>query len=182
MQPTRNTPPENIRVQSVELPKLISAIGVMSGRGGHGKIEDTPGGVGTESTMTALRVLVVEDDAIIGALLAEMLEGMGHDVCAVEATEADAVTAAARWRPDLMIVDVRLGEGSGVSAVDEIHRAGPIPHVFVSADISGLHTLRPGAAMIQKPYREADLARVIRRALDAPAGAKGSSERAVLAS
>jgi CheY-like chemotaxis protein len=133
------------------------------------KIVETLADMGKSKAMTALRVLVVEDDAVIGALLAEMLEGMGHDVCAVEATEADAVTAAARWSPDLMIVDVRLGEGSGVSAVDEIHRAGPVPHVFVSADISRLQAMRPDAAIIQKPYREADLARVIQRALDAPA-------------
>ena len=148
---------------------MSSAAGVMSARSDHSKMGQPFGGEGMGRAMAALRVLVVEDDAIIGALLAEMLEGMGHDVCAVEATEADAVTAAARWRPDLMIVDVRLAEGSGISAVDEIHRARPVPHVFVSADISRLQSLRPGAAIIQKPYSEADLARVMRRALDSPA-------------
>jgi two-component system, response regulator PdtaR len=119
--------------------------------------------------LTALRVLVVEDDALIGVLLAEMLAGMGHHVCGIEATEADAVSAAARHRPDLMIVDVRLGDGSGVDAVAEIHRSGPVPHVFVSGNIANVKALRPGAVIIQKPYRESDLARVIRRALDAPA-------------
>jgi two-component system, response regulator PdtaR len=168
MQLPYNPRSESIRVQSVQIPKMVDATGVVSGAGGRNKIEKTLGGTRSGRAMTALRVLVVEDDAVIGALLAEMLEGMGHDVCAVEATEADAVTAAARWRPDLMIVDVRLGEGSGVSAVDEIHRTRPIPHVFVSADISGLQALRPGAAIIRKPYREVDLARVIRRALDVP--------------
>ena len=69
--------------------------------------------------MRALRVLVVEDNAIIGMLLAEVLAGMGHDVCAIEATEADAVTAAARCRPDLMIVDVQLGDGSGAFAIEK---------------------------------------------------------------
>ncbi len=166
MQPTREALSDTIQVQSIGLPQIFSASGVLSGLGNRSRIGATSEGEGTGRTMAALRVLVVEDDAIIGALLAEMLEGMGHDVCAVEATEADAVTAAARWRPDLMIVDVRLGDGSGVSAVDEIHRTGPVPHVFVSADISRLQALRPGAAIIQKPYREADLARVIRRALD----------------
>lgn len=117
--------------------------------------------------MKALRVLVVEDDALIGELLAEMLEGMGHDVCAMEATEADAVAAAARLGPDLMIVDVRLREGSGVGAVEEILRAGPIPHVFVTGDISRILALRPGAVVIQKPFREADLARGIQHALRA---------------
>src|SRR5277367_2754672 len=169
MQPTRTTLSERIQVQSAGLPQTIHAIGGRSRRSNRSTMSDTLDGDATRGTTAVLRVLVVEDDAIIGALLAEMLEGMGHDVCAVEATEADAVTAAARWRPDLMIVDVRLGEGSGVSAVDEIHRTGPVPHVFVSADISRLQSLRPGAAIIQKPYREADLARVIRRALDAPA-------------
>ena len=118
--------------------------------------------------MTALRVLVVEDDALIGMLLAEMLAGMGHKVCGIEATEADAVSAAARHRPDLMIVDVQLGDGSGVDAVAEIHRSGPIPHVFVSGNIANVKALQPGAVIIQKPYRESDLARVIQRALDAP--------------
>ncbi len=118
--------------------------------------------------MTALRVLVVEDDALIGMLLAEMLAGMGHNVCGIEATEEDAVSAAARHRPDLMIVDVRLGDGSGVDAVAEIHRSRPVPHVFVSGNIANVKALRPGAVIIQKPYRESDLARVIRRVLDGP--------------
>lgn len=120
---------------------------------------------GRSETAAAMRVLVVEDDAHIGLLLAEMLIAMGHDVCAIEATEADAVSAAARCKPDLMIVDVGLGEGSGFGAVETIHRTGPIPHVFVSGDVSEIRVLWPGSNFIQKPYREADLARVIQQAL-----------------
>jgi DNA-binding response OmpR family regulator len=118
--------------------------------------------------MNALRILVVEDDAMIGMMLTEMLEEMGHDVCSIEATEAEAISAADRCRPDLMIVDVLLGAGNGVSAVTEILRAGPIPHLFVSGDISRIQTLRPGAVAIQKPYKESDLARAIQLALGAP--------------
>ena len=47
--------------------------------------------------MNALRALVVEDDAIIGGLLAETLEGLGHTVCAVESNVANAVAAASYW-------------------------------------------------------------------------------------
>jgi CheY-like chemotaxis protein len=114
----------------------------------------------------ALRVLVVEDDAMIGVLLAEMLEGMGYEVCGIEATEADAVAAAALCKPDLMIVDVQLSEGSGLSAIDTIYLAGPVPHVFVSGDITKIRALRPDSIFIQKPYRESELALVIQRALD----------------
>lgn len=69
--------------------------------------------------MNRLRVLVAEDDAVIAMLFAEVLTGMGYDVCAIESTEADLVVAAARCRPDVMIVDVRLRNGSGVSAVEK---------------------------------------------------------------
>ena len=117
--------------------------------------------------MKALRVLVAENDTIVGMLLGELLREMGHDVCAIEATEADAVAAAIRCRPDLMIIDVRLGDGSGISAVEEILRAGPVPYMFVSGDISSVRTLRPGTVIIQKPYREPDLANAIQRAIGA---------------
>ena len=63
--------------------------------------------------METLRVLVVEDYALIAMLLSELLASMGHDVCATAASEAEAVIAAARYAPDLMIVDAGLGRGSG---------------------------------------------------------------------
>jgi two-component system, response regulator PdtaR len=115
--------------------------------------------------MKALRVLVVEDDMLIGELLGELLEQLGHDVCAIESTEADAVTAAVRCKPDLMIVDVRLSNGSGVSAVEEILRAGPVSHIFVSGNITDIPTLRPGTVALQKPYRIPDLTQAIQRAI-----------------
>src|SRR6185312_15079620 len=104
--------------------------------------------------MKALRVLVVEDDAVIGMLLSETLAAMGHDVCAIVTTEAEAVTAAAQHKPDLMIVDERLGDGSGISAVEEILRSRFVPHVFASGDILRVQALRPGAVLIQKPFNE----------------------------
>jgi CheY-like chemotaxis protein len=120
--------------------------------------------------MGALQVLVVDDDALIGMLLAEMLEVMGHHVCAIEVTEADTVAAAARYAPDLMIVDAQLGDGSGIAAVEQILRTGFIPHVFVSGDALRVLLLRPDAVVIQKPFREADLASAIERAMDAGDG------------
>ena len=117
--------------------------------------------------MKALRVLVIEDDSLIAMLLAELLTGMGHDVCATAATEAEAVSAATSHRPDLMIVDAGLGRGSGVSAVEEILRAGPVAHVFVSGDAGSVRTRRPDAVVVRKPFREAELARAIDLALAA---------------
>jgi CheY-like chemotaxis protein len=129
--------------------------------------EDGPGK--RSEPMRAARVLVVEDEAVVATLLAEVLEGMGHDVCGIEAAEADAVATALRCKPDLMIVDARLGDGCGVSAVEEILRAGPVPHVFVSGDALSVQRLKPGAVVIQKPFHESDLARAIQQVLGAVA-------------
>src|ERR1041385_742909 len=88
--------------------------------------------------MKALRVLVIEDDALIAILLAELLAGMGHEVCATAGSEAEAGIAATCYARDLMIVDAGWGQGSGFSAVEEILRAGPLAHVFVSGDAERL--------------------------------------------
>ncbi|MFG1376810.1 response regulator [Xanthobacter autotrophicus] len=114
----------------------------------------------------ALRILIVEDDFMIGIHLAEMLEGMGYEVCSVEATEADAVAAAERCRPDLMIVDAWLRDGSGIAAVATICRSRPVPHVFVSGDAASVRAVLPAAVVVEKPFREDVLARVIQRMVD----------------
>lgn len=115
--------------------------------------------------MKPLRILVVEDDAMIGPLLAEMLEDLGHVVCAVEVNAVNAVAAAARHHPDLMIVDVGLGDESGVSAVREILKHGFVPHIFVTGDAVRNLSLGPGVVLIQKPFRGPDIVAAIRRAI-----------------
>lgn len=119
--------------------------------------------------MKALRVLVIEDDAVIAMLLAELLAGMGHKVCATAATEAEAVMAATRHRPDLMIVDAGLRGGSGISAVEEILRAGPVAHFFLSGDPERVQLRKPDAVVLRKPFRQAELAKAIETMLAAAA-------------
>ncbi len=114
--------------------------------------------------MKQLSVLLVEDDAMIGAVLAEILVSLGYEIGTIQATEEGAVAAAARHRPDLMIVDLTLASGTGVSAVERINREGPIPHVFMSG--LGPPAARSGEVLLTKPFREADLIRAIARALD----------------
>ena len=119
--------------------------------------------------MTSLRILIVEDDPLIGPLLAEMLEDLGHFICGVEVDATDAVAVAALCHPDLMIVDVGLGEVSGVAAVNEILSGEFVPHIFVSGNVlRNLGRLDPRAILIQKPYREAELVAAIQRAISSP--------------
>lgn len=117
-----------------------------------------------------LRVLIVEDDALVVMLLAELLAEMGHEVCGSVSTEADAVAFALRHRPDLMIVDAALAKGSGISVIEEICRGGaPVAHLFLSGDPGKIRARRPLAVVVGKPFRKAQLAKAIDDALAAVA-------------
>ena len=114
--------------------------------------------------MEPLRILVVEDDHLIGMLLADMLDAMGHTVCAVVRTQDEAVAAAERDKPHMLIVDAWLHEGSGVNAVDQIQRRAIVPHIFVTGDSRGVLAVKPNAIILEKPFTEALLAAAIDRA------------------
>jgi len=115
--------------------------------------------------MEPLRILIVEDDLMVGPLFAEMLEDLGHVVCAVETHAERAVAAAARCKPDVMIVDIGLADEDGISAVREILRHGFVPHVFVTGDVIRDAALDLETVFIQKPFRAPDIQAAIRHAL-----------------
>lgn len=115
--------------------------------------------------MTKLRVLIIEDEPIIAMLLAEVLTEQGYDVADIASTESEAIQEAARHRPDVMIVDARLRQGSGLTAVSAILAGGFVPHVFMSGDRLTKTVLDPEAIVLQKPFHEADLLRAVTKAL-----------------
>lgn len=64
-----------------------------------------------------------------------------------------------------MTVDARLARGSGVAAVERILAAGFIPHLFVSGNVAAVRIQRPDAVLLEKPFREPELARAISQAM-----------------
>lgn len=118
----------------------------------------------------ALKVLIVEDDALIAMDLADLLIAMGHGVCATAATEADAVAAAMRCEPDLMIVDGNLDEGSGISAMRQILARGYVSHLYITGDPREIESLTQDATVLSKPFNMHDLAAGISKALRARKG------------
>lgn len=114
--------------------------------------------------MASLRIMIVEDDALLAAILGELLTEMGHDVCATEATEAGAAAAAARMRPDLVLVDVQLGAGDGHAAMAAIARERPVAHIYITGGEPAVERVAPGAVVLRKPFSDALLAQAIARA------------------
>jgi DNA-binding NarL/FixJ family response regulator len=73
-----------------------------------------------------LRMLVVDDHEVVRQGLVALIDRRdGFEVVAQAGTVAEAVSAAARFEPDLVIMDVRLPDGSGIEACREIRAARP---------------------------------------------------------
>jgi len=115
--------------------------------------------------MKSLNVLIIEDDAIIGLLLSDIITGLGYHVAAIHMTESEAVEAAALYLPDLMIVDIQLAEGSGIGAMEQILAERFVPHIYLSGDLKMVADLRSRAVVIEKPFHESELIQAIRQAM-----------------
>ncbi len=104
------------------------------------------------------RILVIEDEAIIALDLQSIVADMGHAITGVARTHEGAVALAGKERPDLILSDIQLADGSsGIEAVNEIlGAAGDIPVIFITAFPERLLTGdRPEPAfVITKPYSE----------------------------
>ena len=111
-----------------------------------------------------LRIVIVEDDALIAMDLADLLIEMGHDVRAIAQTQSGAVAAAMRCQPDLMIVDGQLSEGSGTGAMRQILANGFVAHFYITGDPLRLTGLASDAVVVAKPFTLYDLASGIARA------------------
>lgn len=72
-----------------------------------------------------LRILLVDDHEIVRAGLRTVLAGTGIEIAGEASTVSDAIDAAKRLKPDMVLMDVRLPDGSGVEACREIRAAQP---------------------------------------------------------
>ena len=80
----------------------------------------------------ALTLLVVDDHEVVRQGLVALLDRRDNfQVVAEAGTVAEAVDAARRFRPDLVIMDVRLPDGSGVEACREIREELPETRVVM---------------------------------------------------
>jgi hypothetical protein len=107
-------------------------------------------------------LLIVEDELLVAQSIATLLEANGHQVIACVDTAADAVAAATRQRPDLVLMDIHLrGEPDGIEAARLIRARVDVPVVFLTAynDRAQLDRakLSEPHGYLLKPYGDRDL-------------------------
>jgi DNA-binding response OmpR family regulator len=117
-------------------------------------------------------ILIVEDEALIGFDLADLLTEAGYDVRGPFASIDRALNEMDKALPCLAILDVNLGEGGTSERVAERLEATGTPMVFVSGYTPcGSDVLRRFSAFprISKPWDPQDLLRTIDFHLRTPA-------------
>ena len=116
-------------------------------------------------SVTACRVLLVEDHPLLAEMMCEMLELLGHHAT-VAGSIAETLRAAAEAPFDLLLTDYRLPDGTGVDLLSRLKESGPIRAILLSAyDEGTLPEDQRGEfdAFLAKPVGMADLQRAVER-------------------
>ena len=109
-----------------------------------------------------LKIMVVEDEAMIAEDIKRTLEEMDYEVVAICSSGEEAVSMAINKKPELLIMDIMLeGKISGIEAVKRIHNHKEIPVIFLTAyaddaTIKSASETAPYFYLV-KPFNETDL-------------------------
>jgi CheY-like chemotaxis protein len=111
--------------------------------------------------MAGLRVVVVEDEALISLALAEMLEELGHQVVGPFATLAKADAAVQSEQFDVALLDIQLGHEEAYPLADILLSRG-VPFAFMTGhDTRALPAPYSAVAALAKPYTVFNVAATI---------------------
>ena len=105
-----------------------------------------------------MRVLIVEDEALVAMELEGMLGLAGHEAVAQADDLSSAVEAAEAVKPDLALVDIQLAQGdSGLDVAAELNKRG-IPVVFATGNCPTERGRGLALGCLHKPITDRSLA------------------------
>ncbi|MBN2200999.1 response regulator [bacterium] len=126
-----------------------------------------------------MKILVVEDERILSLNIKRYLARFGHNICGTAENAEDAVDLAGRHRPELILMDVRLKDGTdGIDAALRIRSFLDCPILFTTAfsDADSIRRIRAveRSDRLSKPYDLAGLAAAVGRIIETADGRSGS--------
>lgn len=120
------------------------------------------------ASLERVRVLIVEDEGLVALDIESILRRAGCEVVGVVDTEREAVAAVERLSPEVVLMDIALAQGDGVSAAKAIRRYG-LPVIFVSGNSDAATLARATeagpAGFVHKPFDGPQLIAALRAAL-----------------
>lgn len=116
--------------------------------------------------MSAIKILIVEDEMIIGAKISMQLAALGYEVSGILPRGEDAVVHAQENKPDIVLLDINLkGKIDGIETATQLQQKGSVPVIYLTANADDATFNRAKAtkpyAFIAKPFKQLDLQRAI---------------------
>ncbi len=120
--------------------------------------------------MGKARILVVEDERIVGKDIEGRLKDLGYEVSGIASTSVKALEKVAETLPDLVLMDIKLkGDMDGIETAEAIKSRYDLPVVYLTAyaDEATLNRARVTEPFgyILKPFNERELCAAIEMAL-----------------
>jgi DNA-binding LytR/AlgR family response regulator len=120
--------------------------------------------------MNNIRILIVEDEPIIAADLADRLVDMGFDIAGPCSTGEEAIGVVQTQAPDLILMDIQLdGPLDGIETTKMILEKHVIPVIFLTSNSDEATFARAKATMpaafLSKPFRGKDMKHAIELAI-----------------
>ncbi len=112
--------------------------------------------------MKSLKVLIVEDEVIIGEHIRSLLTNCGYEVIGHAMDTKQALELFTKNKPDLVLLDINLSDGQdGITLSSMLNMVQPVPHIYLTAQ-SDSATIQKAAstepiAYITKPFEDKQL-------------------------
>ena len=112
--------------------------------------------------MNRIKVLIVEDEAIIAMNISDILDDLGYETLEVASSYDEAVKLLKKEKPDIAILDVQLkGSKDGIELAEYIRDQYNIPFIFLTSN-SGRATVEKAkevnpSSFLVKPFVQDDL-------------------------
>lgn len=107
--------------------------------------------------MRKLRVLVVEDEALVAMLVEDLLNELGHEVGAIASRMEDALANARTGQYDVAIIDLNLDGQPSYPVADILSERGVLFIFATGYGAGGLDSKYSGVPVLTKPFVVADL-------------------------
>ena len=117
-----------------------------------------------------VKILIVEDEMIIGAKISMQLTNLGYEVTGILPRGEDAILHVEENKPDIVILDIHLkGKIDGIETASQLQEKGNIIIIYLTANtdeatFNKAKLTRPHA-FIPKPFKQLDLQRAIELAI-----------------
>lgn len=109
-----------------------------------------------------IKILIVEDDALIARDIKITLEELGYDVCSICYNSQMAFRDLYRCRPDLVLLDISIpGHKDGIAIAETLNTIHQLPFIFLTshsdeATLERAKHTRPWGYIV-KPFKDSDL-------------------------